>query len=188
MLSVISGGYSARVIMRGFTLIEILIVILIISVVSSIGVLTISRNNNKEVEYFAKELTQVIQLAEEQAMLQSTVLGLVVSENSYEFVALSESRDKDNNKVTKWSPLEDRILGRHGIPDHVQMRVELRGAAKKENEATGDESAEVSKEPQLVISANGNVTPFTIYIGQKGAKPRFIISGEADGTITRKDL
>ena len=35
---------------RGFTLVEILVVILIISIITSVGVLSISRNENKQVE------------------------------------------------------------------------------------------------------------------------------------------
>lgn len=171
----------------GFTLIEILIVVLIISIVTSVGMLTISRNNNKEIEYFAKELTQVIQLAEEQAMLHSSVLGLIIKSESYQFVVLEKTPD---NKKERWSPLLDNVLGKHTIPDHVQMTIDTHDPQKKEEEKSDDDNNDEEKppEPQLVISPNGDVTPFVIYIGAKGTKPRFTITGAADGTITRKEL
>jgi general secretion pathway protein H len=166
----------------GFTLIEILIVVLIISIVTSVGMLTISRNNNKEMEFFAKELTQVIQLAEEQAMLQSTDLGLIINDQHYQFVVLTESQDK--TKAKRWSPLDDNVLGEHSVPNNVDVSVDTKSPKEDQNE----EKKEEQKKPQIVISTNGDVTPFSIYIGKKGAKPRFVITGDADGNITRKEL
>lgn len=164
----------------GFTLIEILIVVLIISIVTSVGVLTISRNNNKEIELFAKELVQVIKLAEETAMLQPVELGLMINNQSYQFVALDATQ---NGKAKHWSPLDDNALGQHPIPEHIQLSIATHSADKDEE---SDEDKQ--QQPQLVISTNGDVTPFTMYIGKKGAKPRFAITGEADGTITIKEL
>ena len=42
--------------------------------------------------------------------------------------------------------------------------------------------------PQIVISTNGDVTPFTIYVGRKGKKPLYAISGDADGNVTSREL
>ena len=42
--------------------------------------------------------------------------------------------------------------------------------------------------PQVVISTNGDITPFTIYVGKKGKSPRYVIKGDADGNITSKLL
>lgn len=163
----------------GFTLIEIMIVVLIISIVTSVGVLTISRNNNKEIEMFAKELTQVIKMAEEQAMLQPTELGLMMHDQAYQFAALQTA---DNTKAPHWSALDDNVLGQHVIPEQIEVRVDTHSPQ------TVDEDENAQKSPQLVISTNGDVTPFTIYVGKKGAKPRFAITGDADGNITSKEL
>lgn len=163
----------------GFTLIEVLIVVLIISIVTSVGVLTISRNTNKEVELFAKEFTQVIKMAEEQAMLQPAELGLVIKEETYQFVEMQKTKD---GKASQWSPLDDNVLGVHAIPGHVEVRIATQGSQSK------DDNENAQKQPQIVISTNGGVTPFTIYVGKKGAKPRFVITGDADGTITTKPL
>jgi general secretion pathway protein H len=163
----------------GFTLIEILIVVLIISIVTSVGVLTISRNNNKEIELFAKELTQVIRMAEEQAMLQPVELGLMMKDQTYQFAGLQTT---ENTNTQHWSALDDNVLGQHAIPSHIEVRVDT------QSPQNNDDDENKKKQPQLVISTNGDVTPFTIYVGKKGAKPRFAISGDADGNITSKEL
>ena len=42
--------------------------------------------------------------------------------------------------------------------------------------------------PQIVISTNGDITPFKIYVAKTGKSPRYVISGDADGNITSKSL
>ena len=60
----VMGMHQAK---RGFTLLELLVVLVIISIVASMAMLTIGHNQNKEMETFTKELTQTLTLAEEQA-------------------------------------------------------------------------------------------------------------------------
>lgn len=162
----------------GFTLIELLIVIFIISIVTSVAMLSISRNENKQIESLANELTQKLALAEEQAMLQPTILGLSVDQQKMRF---SSFKSTDNAK-NEWRPLLDNALSARDIPDNIEVTVEANG--KKVSELNEAER----QSPQIVISTNGDVTPFTIYIGKKGQKPRFAITGNADGGVTNKEL
>ena len=90
----------------GYTLIEILIVVLIISIVTSVAMLSIGRNENKQMESFAQELMQMLSLAEEQAMLQPTVLGLMLSEQSLQFASFKPAFDSDKSS---WIPLQIRF-------------------------------------------------------------------------------
>jgi len=78
----------------GFTLIEILVVILIISIVTSVALLSISRNENRQLETFTKDLVQTLTLAQEQAMLQPAVLGLAIERHTYQFAARPKTRKK----------------------------------------------------------------------------------------------
>lgn len=163
---------------RGYTLIEILVVLFIISIVTSVALLTISRNQNKQLEIFANELAQSMSLAEEQAMLQSTVLGLRLDDHSFHFASMQQT--VEGEKKTAWTPLQDTILGQHHIPGDIQLAVQVGG------QKLSSENTKVI--PQVIISTNGEVTPFTIYVGKKGEKPRYIVTGDADGNITNKAL
>lgn len=115
-------------------------------------------------------------MAEEQAMLQPIELGLMMKNQNYQFAALQTS---EKTKTQQWSALDDNVLGQHAIPDQIEVRVDT---------GTAQQTDDAQKQPQLVISTNGDMTPFTIYVGKKGAKPRFVITGDADGNITRKEL
>lgn len=169
---------------KGFTLIEILVVIFIISIVTSVALLTIGRNENKKIEAFAAELTQLISLAEEQAMLQPQVLGLSIDDQSLQFKGMSQAGEK-----TSWSVLQDKLLGTREIPEGIELALRING--EKPKEASSDESdidEAVKKIPQIIISTNGDLTPFTLYIGKRGQKPRYLITGDADGHLTRQSL
>jgi general secretion pathway protein H len=154
--------------MRGYTLIEILIVLFIISIVSSVAMLSIGRSENKEIESFANEVMQMMSLAEEQAMLQPVVLGLTANDHVLQFASFGKNT---------WTPFQDTILGKHVIPNAIRVAIDV-----------GEHVTSEKKTPQIIVSTNGDVTPFTIYIGKKGEKPRYAVIGDADGNITRKEL
>ena len=165
--------HGAKTKQTGYTLVEVLVVLFIISIVTSVALLSIRQNENKEMESFANELTQIVSLAEEQAMLTPSVLGLSFGDQSFHFTSLQASRD---GKKDAWAPLSDAVLGSHKIPANFEVSVK-----------TGGQQA-ANKGPQIVISTDGEMTPFVIYIGKRGKKPRYVISGDADGTVTNKFL
>jgi general secretion pathway protein H len=155
--------------MKGYTLIEILVVLFIISIIACVALLTISQSQNKQLQTFAVELTQLVMLAEEQAMLQSTVLGLHFSDHGFQFARYRPSAEYKKNA---WEPLQDRLLNRHTIPDDIEIGLEVNHGRINKN-----------KDPQIVISANGEITPFTIFVGKKGQKPHYVITASADGSV-----
>jgi general secretion pathway protein H len=158
----------------GFTLIEILVVLFIISIVSTVALLSINRNTNKEIETYAKQIAQMLALAQEQAMVQSNVVGLMVKSQTLTFTSLHMGDAKQKNT---WQPLQESVLGTQKVPSDLQLKV-----------GGGNASDGNSANPQIIISTNGDVTPFTIYIGKKGEKPLYAITGDADGQVTTRTL
>ncbi|HVE43727.1 MAG TPA: type II secretion system protein [Gammaproteobacteria bacterium] len=41
---------------------------------------------------------------------------------------------------------------------------------------------------QIIISANGDATPFHLYVGKNGERPRYVVISEGDGAIETKKL
>ncbi|HLB41281.1 MAG TPA: type II secretion system minor pseudopilin GspH [Gammaproteobacteria bacterium] len=157
---------------KGYTLVEILIVLFIISLVTSIALLSIRFNENKQFELFANKIAELIRLAEEQAMLQSSVLGVLVDHHGFQFSYLQLK----TNGQQQWLTIQDTVLHQEKIPDKMQITLKI-----KNNRIILKEDKET---PQIIISTNGDVTPFTIFLGKKGSNPRYAIIGEADGAIT----
>jgi general secretion pathway protein H len=161
----------------GYTLIEILIVLFILGIVTSVALLSINQNDNKRMESFANEITQIMTLAEEQAMLEPNVLGLSITEHAFQFASLQPGK---GSKKNSWLPLEDVILGKHHIPRNIQIAIAVGGTPLNVDNLGGD--------PQIIISMNGDITPFTIYVSKKGEKPRYAIIGDGDGNVTNQLL
>lgn len=154
---------------RGFTLIEILIVIVIISIVSGVALITVTNNQRKQFENLANMLVNVITLAEQEAILRPATLGLALSENSYQFYDYHTTTDPDSNP---WQPLEDRNLGLHSIPNNVHLSLKIQ-----------DKPAPINGKPQIIISESGDVTPFVIFVGKKDEAPIYQVIGDASGKI-----
>jgi general secretion pathway protein H len=162
---------------QGFTLIEILVVLFIMSIVTSVALLSINRNENRQLETFTNELVQRMTLAEEEAMLKPSVLGLSIKNKMVQFTSYQPA---ESGKKSSWQATEDHLLANHAIPASMEVSIEV-----------GGKKLEIDEEkqfPQVVISTNGDLTPFIIYVGKKGQAPRYVINGDADGNITSKLL
>ena len=160
---------------QGYTLIEILVVLFIISIVTSIALLTISHNENKQLATFAQDFTQLFMLAEEQAIAQSTILGLAINHQSFQFVSYQLMQGEKNNYL----PLQG-LLGPHRLPHDIQVSL----IANHQAVLLGAQPTH----PQVMILANGEITPFTFYIGIPGKPAHYAIHGDVEGNITQQLL
>lgn len=168
---------------NGYTLIEILIVILIISIVTSVALLNINNNKNRRIESFANEFLQMMTLAEENAMLQPQILGVTLSDHAIRFLAYESAAIEKKNK---WQPWQNDSLSPLNVPDDIELRlVTLTSSVSATKIDANDDDQTI---PQIMLSTNGDVTPFTLYVGKKGEKPRYAISADADGNISNKLL
>jgi general secretion pathway protein H len=159
----------------GFTLIELLIVMVIISVVGGVAMLTISHNQNTRFDNLAKQITNMLSLGEEQAMLQPVVLGMGFTETTFQFYEFDENKNSAKDKSKAWRAVENPTLGLHQIPDGVQVTLKIRNKVIP----TGNDQL-----PQLIISTSGDIIPFTILIGKTGSEPSYQVVGEANGNLT----
>jgi general secretion pathway protein H len=156
----------------GYTLIEILIVMLIISIVGVASLLTISANKNSRLETYAKQLSNLITLAQQQAMLEPAVLGLMIQKQTLTFYEYQQAIDAKHKST--WVPLTDTVLKPHRIPKEIELQLRI-----------AEQSVSTqSPDPQLVISSSGDVTPFHIYVGEKNKSPLYQVTGQEDGSIS----
>jgi general secretion pathway protein H len=148
---------------RGFTLIELLIVIVIISIVSSVALVTLSYNQKKNVESFAREIEEVMTLAEHEALLRPMTVGVGFTENAFQFYQYDGYT---------WQLLQDKNLKKYIVPNKIRMALKVYGRPAKEN-----------GEPVIIISESNDVTPFVLTLGEQGQSPCYEVIGEANGTL-----
>ena len=139
---------STRSRLRGFTLIEILIVVVIIGVISAAVLLSVNlTGRDQDLEKESERLLNLVNYAREQAELQTREFGVIFHDDGYEFVAYDARR-------RRWREVyEDEILRIRKLPDglDVKLVVDARPVVlvPERNQAAGSQrQAETSEEPE----------------------------------------
>lgn len=166
----------------GYTLIEILIVLFILSIAAAIAVMSLGQSAHKRYETFAKELTQLITLAQEQALLQPAVLGLRIQGHHMQFM-IYQKHATENRMV--WKIFDDPILHPRAIPNTIQIQLQV---GNRKPDAEESEQTEEERVPQIIFSINGDMTPFKLGIGPVNAEARYLIEGEMNGDLHIESL
>lgn len=150
---------------RGYTLIEILIVIVIISIVASVATLSIHFNRNKQIEGLANQVTDLILLAENDAMMRSQVLGVGFTANTMQFFEWDE-------KKNVWQPAPEKNFQPKKLLEDLSVTLSINS-----NDVPLDGT------PQLIISPSGDLPAFTLSLGNKNQAPLYQVIGEDNGQV-----
>ena len=157
-------SYSRKQHAQGFTLLELLIVITIISMVFGLASLSISLTGNIPLERETKRLHALIDQAGKEAIIQSKVIGIHFSDNNYSFLEL-----KDN----QWEILSD--------DDTFKPRA-LSEPLRLEHEFETDDESEKLK-PMSFFLPTGETLPFELILHDMDSNEEYVITLEYDGTV-----
>ena len=136
--------------MRGFTLIEILVVLFIVSIMTGIAVVNLPRftqSGNFDTE--ADRLKVVLEMLRDDALVQANEYGFKPERNGYQFYIY-------NDLQQNWLLLEERPF----------IERELQGEVKLSLTVEGDELklGEEGEAPPVLILSSGEITPFELEI------------------------
>lgn len=165
----------------GFTLIELLVVIFIIGIVTGVALLNFHQSEERQMQGFVKELSQVLALAQDRAMLQRKIIGFSVDQDTYYFANLI--RSKKANKMI-WDMMNDEVFTTFHVPKNITLRLRMANMkAGEDDDELSDDAANSMHDPQVLIFSNRDMTPFMILVAIKNKKPHYAIYGNADGSI-----
>ncbi len=139
---------------RGFTLIEVLVTIVIISIVLGLALLRIDIDNiDSRLKQETGRMARMMELADQQAIFQSQDIGMLLLKESYGFYVL----DKD-----KWIPVEDSLLKQQRFDEDMEIIANIDGAEVRLQSLLPKKPV-----PQIVFSSSGEWTQFEILFGQQ---------------------
>jgi general secretion pathway protein H len=103
---------------RGFTLIEIMIVVVIIGVISAGVLLSVNiTGKDRDLDKESERLFTLVKYAREQAELQTREYGVIFHDDGYQFVAYDTRRGR-------WREVyEDEILRLRKLPDGLAVKL-----------------------------------------------------------------
>ncbi|NOY67773.1 MAG: type II secretion system minor pseudopilin GspH [Gammaproteobacteria bacterium] len=134
---------------NGFTLIEILVAIAIISIILGVALIKLNVDDpESKLKEESSRLARTIELADQEAVFQSRDIGLLLLDDTYEYFQYT------NNK---WVPLNDTLLKKRPIPDEMEVSLNIDGI-----EASNQAFSLEEKIPQIIFYSSGEWTPFEI--------------------------
>lgn len=137
----------------GFTLLEIMVVLVIISVILSFTTLSLGDGGQlRRIEKTSQRLHAVIQLAQQEAIIKGMELGLVITAESYQFVQFT---GKTWERLTN-----DHIFKQHIFPVNTQLSLTVEG----EVISIFKENKKKTISPHLIFFSSGEITPFTLIL------------------------
>jgi general secretion pathway protein H len=135
---------------NGFTLIEILVVLIIVGLLAALAVFNMAGSSQqRELESQVRELYLLMQTAQEQAVLNNLEMGLLLEEDGYRFVAFQDKTGESKSSG-------ERIFHKRTLPEWLTVTQYI------ESDAPRLASAEDRLRPDVVFFSSGETTPFEI--------------------------
>ncbi len=154
---------------QGFTLIEIMVVVVIISIMVGVVTLSFPDTNRDLLKEDAERFSSLVLLAEDEAILQSRDLALAINDEGYAFF----SRENKKWQAFSKTPFKPRKLSGLEKPELYLEGVSIQLT-----------KAEKTK-PQIVIYSSGEVTPFTYSFGYEG-KSKVTLTVDGGGNVKKE--
>ena len=165
-----NSSYSAEK-QHGFTLIEVMVVIVLIGLMASLVQFNFSGNNPADkLKHESARFAAIFEVAADYGMLNNVELGLIVKKDSYQFVGYDG---------TQWTEIPDQDWQAHvTMSEEIELSLELDDLPIDEpllfdadtfKEKDEDDFTLMSKEerekkiiPQVYILSGGDLTPFSV--------------------------
>ncbi len=171
----------------GFTLVEILVVIVIIGIILSIGLLSFDlAGNDRDLKTESRRFMALAEIALDEATMQGREFGIELMTKGYRFV--------EYDALTgRWAEVPgDDTLRLRGLPEELEFDLYLEDkripldddpAPFEDPDENSGISMTYSYAPHLLIFSSGDTTPFELHVYRDLDDQRVALRGDALGTM-----
>ena len=169
------GEHARHRIADGFTLLELLVVMVIFLVLTGTVVLGFTGADEEQaLRGMAERIGTRIELARQYSLQRNREWGVFVEADSYRFAELDRAQGQ-------WIDQEYRPFIADGLTERIEFRVEIEGF-DREQFGVDEENL-----PNIIIFSSGEVTPFEWTLEPAWDTPPWVVSsdGLAEARIDR---
>ncbi len=163
----------------GFTLVEILVVVVIIGVLAAATLLSVSvTGRDRELEKESTRLVDLFKYAREQGELQTREYGVMFQDDGYQFLAY------DTHRALWREVFEDDALAERKLPDGltVKLSVDARPVVLKRPKDATD------KTPQVMLFSSGELSTFSLTLERDNGVRTVTIAPNNTGEIEQQPM
>lgn len=190
--------HAANSFTRGFTLVEVLLVLFLISIMTGLVLvtlpgLTLSQDLDKE----SQRLDYLLSSLRNQALLESMDYGMEVGPDSYTFKHYDDASGK-------WKVMEEKLFSIKKIPNNIQVSLEVEsddlqyGGTRESDEfgglssyasdadgvdAFGDSDGASDEAPPVLILSSGDMTPFSLTLRSRLNEEVKVLTSDGYGDL-----
>jgi general secretion pathway protein H len=171
----------------GFTLIEIMVVVIIIGIIVSTAFLSMGAiRKDRDLTTEARRFIALAAVAQDEAAMQGREFGIELMTSGYRFVEF-------DGFTGQWADVPgDELLRTRGLSEGLEIELFMEGieilldddpAPFEDPNASGTRAATEIYAPHLFIFSSGDATPFEVQIIKASHDLRVVLRGDALGLV-----
>lgn len=162
-----------RHLQQGFTLIEILVVMVLLGIVMTIAVISIGNTQSDQLEEDMRRLLQIVRLAHEESIIRQQTLAIKFSPHGYDL-----QRYEAKSKI--WIPVsEPAFFQPRELDESYEIKLYQDGISVSLTEEDGG---------KILMYSSGEMTPFELEVSLPDSEINYRLIGDLMGTLEIEDL
>ncbi len=164
--------------MKGFTLLEVMIVVVVIGIISSMTLLRMGDGGQSQwQQQEAQRLLELFKLSSQEAMVSGSPIGLELCRDGYRFLHLQGEH---------WQPEQrDALFRQRAVQTKLHLALQLGNRPVALNVLA---YPNLHPKPQIIFAPDGDTSLFQILISIDDSNDRVLLANTAQDGLTIKTL
>jgi general secretion pathway protein H len=181
-------GHSIKRRMPGFTLIEILVVLVIVGIIVAAALLSLGTlGDDRNLQTQARRLTTLLQMATDDATIQGRDFGIEVMTAGYRFVEhdplLNQWFEVTDDDLMRERKLEEGTEFELVIEEHRVLLEDESQETQREEEDIDERDLTDDYLPHILILSSGDTSPFELRIVRSSDRAEVLVRMSAAGEL-----